>query len=499
MSKKNVQKILFVASEAHPLIKTGGLGDVAGSLPPALKALRKDVRLIMPAYREALVRAGKLKTVAPVEMPGIYGPVRLWEGQLPGSTVKLWLVDSPYHFDRPGGPYVDAKGDDWPDNAARFALFARAVAGVALDRLGLGWRPDIVHCNDWQSGLVPALLAGEAKRPAVVFTIHNLAYQGLFPQETFVNLDLPDELWSPNALEFHDQISFMKGGLVFADILSTVSPTYAREICTVEFGHGLEGLLRHRAHRLVGILNGADYNVWDPAHDKLIPRNYDVNTLELKAKNKSALQERFQLPVDGQIPVIGFVGRLAWQKGVDTLLGMLDELLAEPVQLVVLGSGDKTYERDLRAAPAQYSGRIAVHIGYSEELAHLIESGADMFVMPSRYEPCGLNQIYSLRYGTAPIVRRTGGLADTVVDATEQHLNDGTATGFVFDDPTPASLLEAVRRALALYRRPPAWRRLLATGMARDFSWRASARHYLALYEQARRHADAESPVSGAI
>jgi len=487
MPKGNLHKILFVASEAHPLIKTGGLGDVAGSLPPALKALRKDIRLIMPAYCDALARASKLKIVAPVEMPGIYGPVRLWEGQLPETTVKVWLVDSPYHFDRPGGPYVDAEGHDWPDNAARFALFARAVAGVALDRLGLAWRPDVVHCNDWQSGLVPALLAAEARRPVVVFTIHNLAYQGLFPQETFVNLDLPEALWSTNGLEFHQQLSFMKGGLVFADMLSTVSPTYAREICTTEFGHGLEGLLRHRADHLAGILNGVDYSVWDPFHDKLIPQTYDAKTLKLKAENKSALQERFRLPVDEHTPVIGFVGRLAWQKGIDTLLGILEELFTESAQLVVLGSGDKTYERDLKAAAAQYPGQLAVHIGYSEELAHLIESGADMFVMPSRYEPCGLNQIYSLRYGTAPIVRRTGGLADTVVDATEQRLGDGTATGFVFDDPTATSLLEAVHRALTLYRQRDAWRRLLATGMAQDFSWRTSARQYLALYDQAHR------------
>lgn len=479
-------KILFAASEAQPLIKTGGLADVCGSLPVALKQMRHDVRLILPAYREAVARAGNLRVAADLSLPGTPYPVRLLEGRLPGSTVTLYLVDSPPHFYRNGGPYSGPDGRDWPDNAERFALFCRAVVAVATGRAGLNWLPDVVHCHDWQTGLVPALLSYEPQRPITVFTIHNLSYQGLFAWHQFQALRLPLDLWSMHAMEFHGMFSFIKGGLVFADWLTTVSPTYAREITTPHYGCGLEGLLQHRASHLVGILNGIDYSVWDPAHDPLIPRNYDADSLHLKAENKTALQRHFGLPEDPDAVLLGHVGRLVEQKGADLILAVLPELLQERIQLVVLGSGQPEFERSLSAAATRYPGHLGIRVGYDEALAHQVEAGADMFPMPSRFEPCGLNQIYSLRYGTVPIVHRTGGLADTVVDATAATLADGTATGFVFDKPAPHALLQALRRALRLYEQKNVWRQIVVAGMRQDFSWNRSARQYVELYRRRR-------------
>jgi len=479
-------KILFAASEAHPIVKTGGLGDVAASLPAALKKLRHDVRLILPAYRQTLERGKDLRLVALLhDVPGYPAPVRLLQGRLPDSEVPLFLVDAPALFDRTGGPYLSVSGNDWPDNAERFAVFCRAVVEIAQNRAGLAWRPDVVHCNDWQTGLIPALLALELAPPATVFTIHNLAYRGLFPAETFLKLDLPKELWTDQGLEFHKGLAFIKGGLAFADWLTTVSPTYAREIRTHEYGWWLEGLLEHRADRLLGILNGADYDTWDPLNDPLIEANYGPKDLGGKAKNKAALQRRFGLAEDPDVPLIGQVGRLVDQKGIDLLVHALPQLLQHPLQIVILGTGEQWYEDALIQAAADHPGQIAVHIGYDEQLAHLVEAGADIFVMPSRFEPCGLNQIYSLRYGTVPIVRRTGGLADTVVDATEENLAAGEATGFVFDTPAAPALAAAVERALTLYGDREQWRRLLLAGMRQDFSWKRSAKQYLALYEQA--------------
>jgi starch synthase len=467
------------------LIKTGGLADVSGSLPPALKNLRRDVRLIMPGYRQAIDNAGAVRPVAELDLPGIETPVRLLECELPGTRIPVWLVDSPVHFDRNGGPYADEHGADWRDNAQRFTAFCRAVEAVALDRAGLAWRPDVVHCNDWQSGLVPALLADAPDRPATVFTIHNLSYQGLFPRNIFEQLGLPSSFWSMHGLEFYGQLSFIKGGIVFADMISTVSPNYAREICTPEYGCGLETLLTHRADRLVGILNGADYSAWNPARDRYITQTYNAHTLHNKAANKTALQRQFSLPVDVDVPLLGLIGRLVEQKGFDLLLDAIPKLITHPLQIVILGSGDKILEARLREAMAAHPRQIAARIGYDEPLAHQIEAGADLFLLPSRYEPCGLNQIYSLRYGTVPVVRRTGGLANTVIDATETTLQSGTATGFVFDLATSADLLATLMRALACYKQPRTWKRLAYMGMQQDFSWRQSARNYLDLYQRA--------------
>ena len=476
-------KILFATSEAYPLIKTGGLADVSGSLPRAIRNLGHDIRLVLPAYRGVAEKAGKLKTVASLSLPGTPDEVRILQGRLPGSTVKLYLVDSPVHFDRAGGPYGAPQGGDWPDNAHRFALFARAICELAMDRAGLDWQPELVHCNDWQTGLVPALLTLETDRPATVFTIHNLAYMGLFDTATFHDLKLPAEWWSLHGLEFHGQLSLIKGGLSFADWITTVSPTYAEEIQTPEYGYGLEGLLTHRADRLTGILNGVDYRDWSPCNDPHLVKPYSLRRLAGKRDNKRALQKTFGLPV-ADVPLLGHVGRLVEQKGIDLLLDSLPELLAQDLQLVILGSGQPELEQALQQAQAAHPKRFGVHIGYDEGLSHRLEAGADLFLMPSRFEPCGLNQLYSLRYGTVPVVRRTGGLADSVVDTSPATLADGTATGFQFDAPSAPALLATIERALAVYAEPEQWRQLLARGMKADFSWTRSAHRYLDLYSR---------------
>ena len=484
-------KILFVTSEALPLIKTGGLGDVAGSLPPALKALRHDVRIIMPAYREAMHRAEKLH-FASFKLEGIPETVRLIEGKLPGTKVTLLLVDSPKHFDRPGGPYVDPDGEDWHDNPQRFAMLCKVATAVATNNAQLDWQPDVAHCNDWQTGLVPALLSLYPNRPASVFTIHNLAYQGYYERSFFEHLKLPHDLWGMHGLEFHGGLSFIKGGLAFADMINTVSPTYAQEIRSHAYGWGMEGLINHRADRLRGILNGADYKEWNPAKDSHIPHAFSHTKLAGKAGNKRALQEEFGLPQNPDAPLLGLVSRLVEQKGIDLVKAIIPDLVAQGAQLALIGSGDKRFEQALYQFAHAYPDNISVFIGYNEPKAHRIEAGADMFLMPSRFEPCGLNQIYSLRYGTAPIVRRTGGLADTVADADDENIASKTATGFVFDHPTSEGLRWATERALKLYReQPDLWKQIIITGMKQDFSWKKSAQTYVELYREALSHRDA--------
>lgn len=480
-------KVLFVTGEAHPFAKTGGLGDVGGSLPPALRRLGHDVRLLLPAYPYAKRAAGmtNLHAVGQIHLPLSPTPATVLEGTLPGTDVVTWLVDHPPAFDREGNPYLDPTGQAWPDNAQRFAILGHVAATLALAGAGIEWRPDVVHCHDWQAGLVPALLSLSNARPATVFTIHNLAYQGVFPAETFAALGLPRTLWSMEGLEFYDQMSFIKGGIVFADRLNTVSPTYAREIQTAAFGHGLDGLLRHRSERLCGILNGIDVDAWDPARDPYVAQTYSIQSPERKRENKRALQERFGFAPDRGRPLIGMIGRMVEQKGFDLAIEAWPALAQRDVQMVVLGSGERRHEDAWRERARHYPGQLAAYIGYDEALAHQIEAGADMFLMPSRFEPCGLNQMYSLRYGTLPIVRNVGGLADTVVDASAETLAAGTASGIVFHDANAAALTEAVQRALDLYGNSSLWQRIIATGMAQDFSWDKSAREYVSLYERA--------------
>lgn len=488
-------KILYAASEAAPLVKTGGLGDVAGSLPLALRGAGCDVRLILPAYRAALKGAGPRVSLATLEV-GAYGSARLLQGVFPASNITLWLVDVPHLFDREGGPYSDPSGQDWPDNAERFAVFARVVAAIGRGEVEVGWRPDVVHCNDWQTGLVPALLAQHRERPATVFTIHNLAYQGLFPAATYdllrQKVGLPDGLFTMHALEFHGRLSFMKGGLAYADMLSTVSPTYANEICEARLGYGLEGLLNYRRSRLQGILNGMDTTLWDPRTDPFLSRAFSAQDLSGKAANKQAVQQYFGLDMDPSVPLIGMVGRLVEQKGGDLMLDVLPRLAQHHrFQLAVLGTGDARIEKAFKDAVRALPRQVGVEVGFSEKLAHLIEAGADLFVMPSRFEPCGLNQMYSLRYGTVPVVHRTGGLADTVVDASPANLSSDQATGFVFDSPTADALEHALERALILFRDRARWQRIMRRGMREDFSWQRSAQAYCALYEEALARRDA--------
>jgi starch synthase len=492
------KKILFAASEAQPLIKTGGLADVAGSLPRALGELGLDVRLVLPAYPQAVERAIPLKTVASIRIKEIPEPVRILEQKIDGK-LRVYLVDAPSMFNRPGNPYSEPSGRPWGDNAQRYAMFCRAVVRIALDQAGLAWCPDVVHCNDWQTGLVPALLAQEWDRPATVFTIHNLSYQGMYDASTFVQLGLPDKYWTPDGLEFHGNFSFIKGGLVFADWLTTVSPTYSKEIRSEEFGYGLEGLLHHRIERLSGVLNGIDYQVWNPATDEQIMHNYDLNSFNEKKNNKLALQREFRLEENRDAMLFGNIGRIVEQKGIDLIIDILPDLMRHNnVQLVILGSGEEHLEQALEIAAQKYPGRCAVKLDYDEHLAHRIEAGCDCFLMPSRFEPCGLNQLFSLRYGTVPIVNNTGGLADTVVDLNPASKLDDTATGFVFDNPDAASLLGAINRAIEYYRRPGMWwEKLAVRGMKQDFSWNSSAAHYLDIYSKAM-GSPAKNPVEAA-
>jgi len=483
MPESTTKRILFAASEAFPLIKTGGLGDVAGSLPRALLGLKQDVRLILPAYADVPGRAGRLKTVAEFSLR--HHSIRLLAGNLPGSRVPLYLIDCPALFNRPGNPYLAADGDPWPDNAWRYTIFAEAVVQLANNELGLDWQPDLVHCNDWQTGLIPALLSQQAHRPATVFTIHNLSYQGLFPYQTFLDLSLPANLWHLEALEYHGQLSFIKGGLIFADRINTVSPSYAREIQTPEFGCGLEGLLHHRHTALSGILNGIDTKEWNPGTDPFLAQTYNRRTLANKAVNKSALQHNLGLQANADALLIGFVGRLVEQKGVDILLDGLEKILTLPVQLALLGSGESRFETALLNTAELHPDRIAIKIGYSESLAHQIEAGSDVFLMPSRFEPCGLNQLYSMRYGTPPVVRRVGGLADTVTDSSATNLASKSATGFVFNGDQGSDLYQTLARACDLYRHQSEWKTIQLAGMSHDFSWQNSAQEYLKLYNAA--------------
>ncbi len=476
-----MKKILFVTSEAHPLIKTGGLADISGSLPKALAGLGVDVRLIMPNY-QAIKTTEDIYYKSTVRVNNT--DAHILETRLPDTQVTVWLVDCPEFFGFPGNPYVDEQGDAWPDSAQRFALFCRIAVEVAMNRGYLDWTPDIVHCNDWQSGLVPALLSLESRRPATVFTIHNLAYQGLFPKATVDLLNLPRQLWSPAGIEFNGMLSFIKGGLAYADRITTVSPTYAEEIQTAAYGYGLEGLLSYRKDALTGIINGIDADQWNPETDTAISERYTILTLPKKQLNKTALQIRHALPVDDTLPVFVLISRLVEQKGIDMILDCLPEMLTLPLQFILLGKGESRFEQQLTTIANRYPDKIAITLGYDEALAHQLEAGADVFLMPSRFEPCGLNQLYSQRYGTVPIARKTGGLADTVIDALPETLSNKTATGFVFNQATSGSLMEAIKRALLVYSQPKAWKQLQINGMQKDYSWNSSTKEYMALYDQ---------------
>jgi len=485
--------ILFAASEAFPFIKTGGLGDVVHSLPIALNQLGDSVRLVLPAYRDVLASVDSLKELGYWDLPGagITHRVRILQAHHDGIGDYLYLIDVPSLFDRAGNPYVHTDGFNWPDNAERFTVFSRAVAQMAKGIPGSEWVPDVVHCHDWQTGLVPAFLSMSHPRPKTVFTIHNLAYDGHFSHDDFTRLMLPPEWWSAEYVEFYGGFSMLKAGMVFSDQVTTVSPTYAREICTPEYGYRFEGVLQNLGDKLSGILNGIDVDTWNPQTDDRISQNYSLDKPWVRGKsaNKQALLEKVGLPDDGstaaKAPLLGFIGRLVEQKGVDLISAMLPELFATTdAVMIILGSGHMLYEIELTALAEQYPLRLHVHIGYSEDLAHQIEAGCDLFIMPSRFEPCGLNQMYSLRYGTPPVVNFTGGLADTVTDASTMAIKDKTANGFVFNNVNADDLLSTIKHALTIYKKPKQWRQVCETAMQQDLGWASSAKKYQALYQK---------------
>jgi len=478
-------KILFASSEVYPLMKTGGLADVSAALPIAINHRNHDIRIMMPAYHDTLAQIENPKPVAQLTIPGIIGEISLLETKLPGTTIPVYLVDYPAAFGRSGNPYVDENDNPWADNAERFCLFSKVIAELALEKAQLGWKPDLLHCNDWQTALAPALLHFSDDRPASVFTIHNLAYQGVFPLQTFSALGLPPQLWSPEGLEFHGQISFIKGGIVYADEVNTVSPNYAREIQTDEFGFGLDGLLKHYNQKLSGILNGIDVDTWNPESDSHLKQCYSLNSIDGKKQNKRTLQESFNLDPDPAALVFGFVGRLVEQKGIDFILKLIPQLIQLPIQLVILGTGNQNFENQIQAMVDKFPAKVACKIGYSENLSHQIEAGSDVFLMPSRFEPCGLNQMYSLRYGTIPIVNNVGGLTDTVTNLNRNSSNLKQANGFVMQQTSSEALYDEIVRSINAYQNPDIWHALITNAMKKDLSWNRSATEYLELYRKA--------------
>jgi len=479
-------RVCICTPELAPLAKTGGLADAAGGLTRALAAAGCDVRVALPAYRSIDRDALHAVSIgsAGVRLGPSWVEVELYEGRLPGTSIPVYLVSHEPSFNRPG--LYGEHGADYPDNLRRFSVYGRGV--LALLRR-TAWHPDVVHCHDWQTALLPVWLRVEPaalpSETATVFTIHNLAYQGVFDADDLPLTGLGRDVFTPRGIEFWGRVNVLKGGLLFADLLTTVSRQYAAEIQTPEFGCGLDGVLRDRRDDLVAIQNGVDYTVWDPASDALIPARFTPGDLSGKAACKRHLQETHGIAIDPAVPLFGLVARLAEQKGVDLLGATADAIIGLDAQLVLLGSGDPRYETLFRTLHARYPARVAVALGFDEALAHRIVAGADAYLMPSRYEPSGLNQLYSLRYGTVPVARRTGGLADSIVDATPDALARDAATGFVFDAYTPDAFLGAVKRAVFAFLDAAAWRRLQQAGMRADFSWSTAAPHYLDAYRRA--------------
>ncbi|MEZ6089778.1 MAG: glycogen synthase GlgA [Pirellulaceae bacterium] len=484
--------IVIATSEAVPFAKTGGLADVCGSLSLQLRKLGHNVTVIMPAFRQVFKCGLPIEPTEisfPVAIAGKSVSARILRSHLPDSDCEVLLVDQPVYFDREG-LYGDAQGDYW-DNCERFAFFCRAALS-AIDQLDSP--PDIVHCNDWQTGLIPAYIANRfdshpwMMHATSVMTIHNMAYQGQFWHWDMLLTGLGWDQFTPDKMEFYGHLNLLKTGIVFADAITTVSERYAQEIQQPDHGCGLDGVLRLRRHLLTGIVNGVDDQIWNPATDPHLESNYDIDNWKAgKHANRSAIRTEFGLDDDPDLPLIGLVGRLAEQKGWDLVTDLMNNWLGEgtPAQWIVLGTGDLRYHQTLSELAARFGKRLAVHLGFSDRLAHRIEAAADIFLMPSRYEPCGLNQLYSLRYGAIPVVNPTGGLADTVVDATEQSIHERRATGFYMHGYHTRALGEALDRAVSLYRdHPTAWEQLVLTGMRQDWSWKRSAVRYEQLYQE---------------
>jgi starch synthase len=472
-------RVLSVASECFPLVKTGGLADVVGALPRAVSREGVAMRTLVPGYPavvDALRDAAVVHSFA--AMHG--GPARILAANAAG--LEVYVLDAPHLFARPGNPYTGADGREWPDNAQRFAALALAGAAIGCG-CDASFLPDVVHAHDWQAGLAPAYLHyGGARRPRTVMTVHNLAFQGQYPASLLATLGLPPHAYAIDGVEYFGAIGYLKAGLALADRITTVSPHYAAEIRTPEFGMGLDGLLRHRSGVLDGILNGIDTDLWNPETDPHLPNRFDAKRLSLRAGNKAELQSRLGLARDSAVPLVGVVSRLTWQKGMDLLLDALPGLLDQGAQFALIGSGDDAMESGFIGFARRLPARVAVIIGYDESLAHLMQGGADALVLPSRFEPCGLTQQCALRYGAIPVVARVGGLSDTVVDASEMALAAGAGTGVVFAPVTTDALALALERTVRLWHQRATWHRMQLHAMAVDVGWGRPARHYAKLY-----------------
>ena len=479
-------RILLASSEVHPYSKTGGLADMVASLAKTLARDGDRVGVITPLYAGIRERFPELKQLdLPLELP--LGPLRvrgeIWSLE-PIQGLTVYFVDQPAFYHR--ADLYQEEGIDYPDNAERFIFFSKAAAHLALR---LAWEPEVLHLHDWQASPAALLihhqrkLAGQGTTPGVCLTIHNLAYQGLFPAAKYALTNLPQDYFTPTGVEFYGQMNCLKAGIVYADVITTVSPRYAREITSEEMGCGLDGLLRQRNSSLVGILNGVDYEEWNTINNPYLKHPYSPADLSGKAANKLELQKEFGLPVDASLPLFGGIGRLAEQKGVEIMLGALEEMLRTTMQFVVVGNGAPAFQRAYQELARRYPSQVGVRIGFDEGLSHRIEAGSDFFLMPSRFEPCGLNQMYGLRYGTIPIVRITGGLDDTVIDVRE---NAGNANGIKFSEYSATALAKGIRKALALFERPAALYQFRQNAMAADFSWDRTVAQYLQAYRQAR-------------
>ncbi|CAN5336434.1 glycogen synthase GlgA [soil metagenome] len=472
-------RVLAVASEVFPLVKTGGLADVVGALPAALAPHGVEMRVMVPGYpavMRALTDRQELRRYGHFYGAGSAAVVAGKAGNL-----NLIVLDAPHLFDRPGNPYLGPDGADWPDNWQRFAALSRAAADMGAGKVP-AFVPDIVHCHDWQAGLAVAFLRYATRRAArTMVTIHNLAFQGNFPATIFPSLGLPAAAFAVDGVEYYGGVNYLKGGLQLADAITTVSPTYAAEICTPENGMGLDGLLRARRNVLTGILNGIDVDVWNPATDESLPARYDAARLGRRSENLRAVEQRFALE-PGEGPIFTVVSRLTWQKGMDVLAQSAEALVASGARLALLGSGDAALEAMFKVAATRHPGRIGVVTGYDEHLAHLLQGGADAILVPSRFEPCGLTQFYGLRYGCVPVVARVGGLSDSIIDANDAALSAGVATGIQFLPVETGGLGTAIARAVALYRDRAVWTRIQKRGMKADVSWEKSAGRYAALY-----------------
>ena len=479
-------RVLSVASEVFPLVKTGGLADVAGALPLAVASSGVAMRTLLPGYPAVMMALAASTTLA--DWPDWFGGrARLLAATHGG--LDLIVLDAPHLYDRPGNPYVDAGGRDWADNAERFASLALAAARIGWGDVA-SFKPDVIHAHDWQAALVPAYLrylgAGEP-RPATVLTLHNLAFQGRFAAGVVGRIGLPPAAFTPEGVEYYGDVSFLKGGIVLADAITTVSPTYAREILTPAGGMGMDAMLRWKgsidADAVSGIVNGIDTAVWNPALDAALASPFDAGTVSSRMVNKRAVERRFGLPHDDRL-LICMITRLTTQKGMDLVIDAIDALVEHGTRIVVLGAGDTRLERGLQEAAERHPARIGVQIGYDETLSHLMQGGSDAILVPSLFEPCGLTQLYGLRYGCVPIVSRVGGLADTVIDANDAALRAGAATGLQFGDVTRDGIVDVVRRAERMFADPRAWSVVQRNGMWSDVGWKTSAAAYAALYRR---------------